>query len=292
MVAHEDGQICKWAEFASMQLVGRPKKKNKGETPTYVICPRCGERGRLNWAYDINARKGERPFSFRYVVVHESIPGTWGKEKMKKRRRCQSFTTEERISILKQIGRYIADPPKPKTLQMSIKQKNSTEHLNPLLENPENAKMGYRDSEAPRERNQVEQLERKDHTFIPRGKRLTICSSCGKQGYKYKTYFQHSNESPIGPRLLKGKQDGWRYRRCSLHRRKAEQGNTIRQAAPKPGLIKEEKSYLDTVRKLDRYIQQSGSNQLREGDDGKDYKKMYWDLVNNLKKIVGTADGK
>jgi hypothetical protein len=70
--------------------------------------------GRLNWAHDLGARKEERAFTFKYEVVHEKIKGTWGKDKKQKRRRCQSFSREERISILKQIGWYISDPPKRK----------------------------------------------------------------------------------------------------------------------------------------------------------------------------------
>jgi len=113
MVAHDDGRICKWAEYSN-NFGPKPEKK-KGEDPTYIICPNCHERGRLNWAYDLSAPKVERPFTFKYLVVHEKIQGTWGKVKTDKRRRCQSFSQEQRISILKQIGRYISDPPMKKT---------------------------------------------------------------------------------------------------------------------------------------------------------------------------------
>jgi hypothetical protein len=111
MVAHDDGRICKWAEYSN-NFGPKPEKK-KGVDPTYIICPECHKRGRLNWKYDLQAPKVERPFSFKYLVVHEKIGGTWGKVKTNKRRRCQSFTREQRISILKQIGRYISDPPIP-----------------------------------------------------------------------------------------------------------------------------------------------------------------------------------
>jgi hypothetical protein len=37
--------------------------------------------GRLNWAYDIHATKGERPFTFKYIVVHERVSGVGAKKK-------------------------------------------------------------------------------------------------------------------------------------------------------------------------------------------------------------------
>lgn len=111
MVAHESGQICKWAEYTSIHNLARPEKS---KSPTYIKCPKCGSSGRLNWAHDLSARKEEQPFTFSYIIVHEKTKGTWGsgKTKMDKRRRCQSFTQDQRVAILKQIGRYIADPPK------------------------------------------------------------------------------------------------------------------------------------------------------------------------------------
>jgi len=121
MVAHENGRVCKWAEYTN-SFGSKPEKKKAGD-PTYIICPDCGERGRVNWAYNLQASKVERPFSFKYLVVHEEIEGTWGKGKTKKRRRCQSFTREQRISILKQIGRYISDPPIAQSNKMSAAKK-------------------------------------------------------------------------------------------------------------------------------------------------------------------------
>lgn len=115
MVAHEDGKIHKWAEYANILDV-TAKKKKKSRSPTFIKCPKCGKKGRLNWARDIHAAKDERPFTIKYIVIHEKIRGTWGKEKkVAKRKRHQTFTPDQRISILKQIGRYIADPPKPPT---------------------------------------------------------------------------------------------------------------------------------------------------------------------------------
>jgi len=122
MVAHENGRVCKWAEYTN-SYGSKPEKKKAGD-PTYITCPDCGERGRLNWAYNLQASKEERPFSFKYLVVHEEIGGTWGRVKTKKRRRCQSFTREQRISILKQIGRYISDPPIPRPKKKSASKRH------------------------------------------------------------------------------------------------------------------------------------------------------------------------
>jgi hypothetical protein len=51
------------------------------------------------------------------------------------------------------------------------------------------------------------------------------------------------------------------------------------------------KSSQDIVlKKLDRYIEESSSSLFKEDDTGKDYKKMYWDLVNTLRKIIDDAN--
>ena len=44
------------------------------------------------------------------------------------------------------------------------------------------------------------------------------------------------------------------------------------------------------LKKLDRFIDESSSNLSREDNLVRDYKKMYWDLVDNLRKIVGEVD--
>ena len=252
IVAHDNGQICKWAEYASIFNVAKPKK-------AYVKCPKCGDRGRLNWAYDIHAIKEERPFTFKYIVVHERVQGTWGKLKVERRRRCQSFTPEQRIAILKQVGRYIADPPKPHRdiileksggyIEPQLQKHN--EELNPTLSNnkvPENCRThntmeeAFAEAEEENSRAQVKQdrhrqIQHKGLVLVPRGKRLTICTKCNKQGYKYRTYFQHYNEPPIGKVILKGKVIGDKYRRCYPTKQKVKQDK-------------------DKLNELDRYIEE------------------------------------
>ena len=40
--------------------------------------------------------------------------------------------------------------------------------------------------------------------------------------------------------------------------------------------------------RLDRYVDKSGLRQTMEEEDGKDYKKMYWDLVDKLREFIET----
>jgi hypothetical protein len=41
------------------------------------------------------------------------------------------------------------------------------------------------------------------------------------------------------------------------------------------------------LKKLYRFIDESSSNLSREDNIARDYKKLYWDLVDSLRKIVG-----
>jgi hypothetical protein len=287
MVAHDDGQICKWAEYSSIRNVTRPERKRPG-MPTLITCPKCGDRGRLNWAYDVHATKEERPFTFTYIVVHEQIPGTWGKEKMIRRRRCQSFTTKQRIAILKQVGRYITDPPKPRPVR-----KTRNDELDKYIESQLQNQNGMKTGEVSAQEKQKPrgQIQQKGPTYVPIGKRLTACTKCNKPGYKYKTFIQHSNEPPIGPRKLRGIQEGWRYRRCSLVKGKVKQN----QEGKKHRAVVVEREWEKSTRnmilkKLNRFIDESSSSLSREGNIAIDYKKMYWDLVDNLKMIFGEVD--
>jgi hypothetical protein len=152
------------------------------------------------------------------------------------------------------------------------------------------------------------QIQNKDLIFVPKGKRLTTCTNCNKLGYKYKTYFQHYNEPPIGKVILKGKEIGNRYRRCYLTTKKVKQDHIN----PKANLdsnqrdksridsilradsilrdldryIEESRLILSKVRDLDRYIEESRLILSKEDETGKDYKKMYWDLIEKLSKIL------
>jgi hypothetical protein len=301
MVAHDNGQICKWAEYASIFDVTKPNKK-KGRTPTYIKCPNCGELGRLNWAYDKNAKKEERPFTFKYIVVHEIIPGSWGKENVKRRRRCQSFTEEQRIEILKQIGRYISDPPKPNSelkkiendiesqLQkidenQNLKVSNNNISKNNKIDSHKEALVELGQENFQSQINQDRSIQYKG--VVPRGKRLTICTKCNKPGYKYQTYFQHYNEPPVGKVMLKGKVIGDRYRRCNIINQKIKQDNIVQKANSELYPREIEKSKIDTILKeLSRYIEESYSILSKEDETGKDYKKMYWDLIEKMSKIL------
>jgi hypothetical protein len=308
MVAHDNGQICKWAEYASILNVARPKKAG---TQTYIKCPKCGDRGRLNWAYDKYAIKGERPFTFKYIVVHERVPGTWGGEgKVERRRRCQSFTPEQRITILKQVGRYIADPPKPHGDNLSRhiepQLQKRTGELKPRVGNNNVPKNGMTHStmeetlaEAEEENSRARVRQDRDGqmrhaglTLVPRGKRLTTCTECNKPGYKYRTYFQHYNEPPIGKIILKGKVIGDKYRRCYLTKQKEKRykDKVKGEANSVPVRIEGEKSPTHILKELDRYIGEGSSGLSKEDEFGKDYKKMYWNLVENLRKIVNGAN--
>jgi hypothetical protein len=238
----------------------------------------------------MQASKEDRPFTFNYIMVHEPIQGLWGKTKeTKRRRRCQSFTPDERVQILKQIGRYIADPPIPGSKQTA---------LIPKKIRRDEERLGAKMMEGEAQSYQ-EPIQHKGPVFFPSGKRLTTCTTCNKPGYKYKTYFQHSNEPPIGPRMLKGKQDGWRYKRCSFTKGKVKQVQlkTIRlidSASEQTALrqtISGESSQSNIVKKLESYIEENGPDLIKENDSTRDYRKMYWDLIGNLRKIVDQASG-
>jgi hypothetical protein len=110
MVQHDDGRICRWATYTSLEQMQKPERKHD---PTNIVCPRCHKRGRVNWAYDDGVAADERAFRVKYIVVHEKKPGTWGKTKIKKRRRCQNFNQQERDEILKKVRRFIQSPPLP-----------------------------------------------------------------------------------------------------------------------------------------------------------------------------------
>jgi hypothetical protein len=83
--------------------------------------------------------------------------------------------------------------------------------------------------------------------FIPKGKVLTVCTKCNKPGYKYRTYFQHYNEPPVGKILLRGEIIGDKFRKCYLAKEKINQGQVLqdpktlereRERFPKPAHLK------------------------------------------------------
>lgn len=71
-----------------------------------IQCPKCGNMGRV-YTYTPNFRK--HPERVSYVVNHERIPGTWGKNATHfKSRRCY-IGIKHRPAILKILGRYIPE---------------------------------------------------------------------------------------------------------------------------------------------------------------------------------------
>jgi hypothetical protein len=108
-----------------MSDVAKPERTR--HYPTIITCPRCGDKGRVNWSYPSH-RAGKMRIRVEYQITHEPLEGdkTWGKQKsMKQRRRHQSFNQAERDEILKQLGRYISTPkvvPKKRKYNVKLKQ--------------------------------------------------------------------------------------------------------------------------------------------------------------------------
>jgi hypothetical protein len=99
--------------------------------------------------------------------------------------------------------------------------------------------------------------------------------------------------------MLKGKQDGWRYKRCSFTKGKVKQvqlktTHLIDSASEQTALrqtISGESSQSNIVKKLESYIEENGPDLIKENDSTRDYRKMYWGLIGNLRKIVDQASG-
>jgi len=102
-VIHDDGKICEFVEYASVDsfLMERSRKK---KDPKMMNCPLCGQEGRIT---PYRPRKDKQFHKWTYYIVHEPIGGYWGKNhKTKKCRRCYIKTEEQRDQILKRLGRY------------------------------------------------------------------------------------------------------------------------------------------------------------------------------------------
>jgi hypothetical protein len=99
MSAHDDdSRPCKWVEATDIDNFARPQRR-PGTSPI-VTCPKCKKRGNLTWFLDDKAPPEQRDFSIRYYVRH-------------KIERCMLNNSDERTAALKQVDRYIADPPRP-----------------------------------------------------------------------------------------------------------------------------------------------------------------------------------
>lgn len=100
-VMHDDGSPpCEFEEYASVStfLTSRIKTKD----PKTMICPVCGEEGRIT---PYRPNKDKKFHRWKYHMVHEQIPGYWGKTKIRRRRRCYLKTEAQRSQILKKLGR-------------------------------------------------------------------------------------------------------------------------------------------------------------------------------------------
>ena len=198
---HADGKECKWAEYDTIEDV--MEDRNRVKNPRTIVCPDCSTTGRINHYYP-NKMKKE---NVGYYVAHEQIEGYWGNnQKAKKYRRCYIRDSKQRDILLKELGRYI----KPQFKQNGGK----------LEEVPR----------APIKQDKRGQIQNRG-PIIPKGKRLTICTKCNKPGYRYRTYFQHYNESPIGMVKLKGKEIRPNYRRCYFTKEIAKAGPELKPQA-------------------------------------------------------------
>jgi len=144
--------------------------------------------------------------------------------------------------------------------------------------------------ESEQEKSQFQTNQDKNMQYkgvVPRGKRLTTCTKCNKHGYKYQTYFQHYNEPPVGKVILKGKVIGDRYRRCYFANQKLKQENINHKENFEVYQTEIENSKTDRiVKELNRHIDERRPNFSKEDEIGKDYKKLYLDLIEKLKKIL------
>lgn len=90
-----------WAEYKTAEDSGRQEYV---QNPQMINCPRCHKRGRIGYG-----ARTRQPYKVYYHVVHEPIPGRWGKHgHMLKRRRCYISDPKQRVIILKRLGRFIA----------------------------------------------------------------------------------------------------------------------------------------------------------------------------------------
>lgn len=98
---HADKTIHSWEDYNSVVNVVKRGKQN----PKIILCPKCGEFGRVNSYH--NYTNGSK--RILYVIVHEKIPGTWGKGKHKisRRRKCYKFSKVQRDIIVTKLSKYI-----------------------------------------------------------------------------------------------------------------------------------------------------------------------------------------
>src|SRR5919197_4234637 len=96
-VTHQDGSVCDFVEYASIDSFLNRRKRERN--PKTIDCPVCGEKGRIGW---YRPKKDKQFHIWKYFVVHEQIEGYWGKNhNNKKRRRCYLKTDAQRNEVLR-----------------------------------------------------------------------------------------------------------------------------------------------------------------------------------------------
>lgn len=95
VVEHSTGKVCRWADQDEPVL-----KKKKKEAAVEVKCPRCGKTGKVSTFYsNYNLPEPDRRLRVRYRILHGSDPV------------CHIIDGEQRATLLKDLGRYISNPP-------------------------------------------------------------------------------------------------------------------------------------------------------------------------------------
>jgi predicted RNA-binding Zn-ribbon protein involved in translation (DUF1610 family) len=101
-VMHDDGSICDFVEYPSISSFFLDRTKRK-RNPKNIVCPACGKEGRIS---NYRPNKAKQFHSWKYLVVHEPTGGYWGKDhKVRRYRRCYMKTENQRMEILKILGR-------------------------------------------------------------------------------------------------------------------------------------------------------------------------------------------
>ena len=103
-VHYDSGITHTWLEYDSSI------NATAGSHGVNIQCPKCGDTGNV-YTYTPNFRK--HPERVRYFVKHGLIDGTWGKQKQRKFKRCYISDPEQRIAVLKKLGRYIPEKDVP-----------------------------------------------------------------------------------------------------------------------------------------------------------------------------------
>jgi hypothetical protein len=90
---------------------------------------------------------------------------------MNRLRRCRSFTPEQRTAILKQVRRYIADPPKPRT-DRKISYKESDRYFEPQSQKQNGAKTEEENVRVQVKQDRLGQTQYKGQVFVREEKDL------------------------------------------------------------------------------------------------------------------------